>query len=312
MTGWLLIFSMVLNYLAVPENYDFPEETVQVVSCPFEEFNAEILYQRNGPDTWQRVVKVLPKNIGDKQLPAVVVPFYFPDAMLGFDLATGDSLPRYKGVEIMLHLVRRGFICISAESFHLTYCPESVKSRDDFSRWQEAADALIHDYPQWCGMGKLVADTRLLIDLLEADPRVDRDRIGIAGHSLGGKIAFYTGCLDPRIKVILASDFGLLWRQSNWEKLWYWGPLLDSLETSGIDNTDMWRYSGFKPFGLIAGDADDDSSYFALLDSLRKSGHENFTDLFFLNHSSGHRPPAYALEEGYDFLDKYLKTDMSE
>jgi pimeloyl-ACP methyl ester carboxylesterase len=35
---------------------------------------------------------------------------------------------------------------------------------------------------------------------------VDRSRIAAAGHSLGGKIAFYAASLDPRITVVMALD----------------------------------------------------------------------------------------------------------
>ncbi len=303
MTELILIISLIFQYLSVPQEYVFPHEVKFVERHSYEDFDAEVMLQRNGPDTWQRVVMVIPRDAADGPCPAVVVPFYFPDAMLGFDILTGEALPRYAGIEMMAHLAKRGFICISAESYHLTYCPDSGKPRDDFSRWQDAADALLTDWPQWCGIGKLVADTRLLIDILESDPRVDNDRIGIAGHSLGGKMAFYTGCVDPRIKAILASDFGLLWEQTNWEKPWYWGDRLEELKAAGACNTDLWEYSGFKPFFLIAGEADNDDSRKALSAAMPR----DCKTLFFLNHATGHRPPGYALEKGYDFLEKYLK-----
>jgi hypothetical protein len=31
--------------------------------------------------------------------------------------------------------------------------------------------------------------------------------------------------------------------------------------------------------------------------------------LCFIHHATGHRPPAWALEEGFDFLDRWLKAD---
>lgn len=312
MVRLLLAVSLVLQYLSVPDDYSFVHGTVPVKEYSCDEFDVEVLLQRNGPDTWQRVIKVLPKNASGKAGPAVVVPFYFPEAMLGFDPETGDDLPDYHGIEMMLHLVRRGFVCISAESYHLTYCPGSDKDIRDFTRWEDASEALLSDYPQWCGIGKLVADTKLLVDLLEADPRVDSDRIGIAGHSLGGKIAFYTGCTDPRIKVILASDFGLLWEQTNWDDPWYWGARLADLESAGFGNADLWVYSGYRPFFLIAGKYDNDASCEALkkvADAGPASAREH---LGVLNHASGHRPPEYALEAGYGFLEKYLCPDIRE
>ena len=211
-----------MQYIKVPQEYAFTPETQLVKSYSFEKFDAELLLQKNGPDTWQRVLKVFPKNHNDGKLPAVVVPYYFPEAMIGMELETAEVLPKYVGVEIMVHLAERGFASISADSYHLTY-KKSDKDRNDFTRWKDAGDAISADWPQWCGMGKLVADTRLLVDLLEQDERIDSKNVGIIGHSLGGKMAFCTGCIDPRIKAIAASDFGFLWEQTNWEKSWYWG-----------------------------------------------------------------------------------------
>lgn len=289
-------------YLEVPEDYAYVPSVILQGTCPFEDMDVEILLQRNGPGTYQRVLKAFPRSY-EGMLPAVVVPFYFPEAMLGFEL-DGTPLEKYAGIEMISHLVARGFACISADAYHLTYV-ESDKPREAFSRWKDAGDALLADYPGWCGMGKLVADTRLLIDLLEEDPRIDDSRIGIAGHSLGGKAAFYTGCLDDRIKVILASDFGFLWEQSNWEKSWYWGGKLDELKAEGVSNVDLLSCSGGRPFMLVAGQYDTDESLQAMKQA---HGYDACPEnLVFVNHATGHRPTWESLEAGYDFLDKHLK-----
>ena len=118
-------------------------------------------------------------------------------------------------------------------------------------------------------------------------------------------MAFCTGCVDPRVKVMMASDFGFLWEQTNWEKSWYWGEKIELLKQEGITNTDLLSYSKGKPFFLIAGDADTDASFEAMKQA---KGYDRHPErLGFLNHATGHRPPAYALEKGYDFLEKYLK-----
>ena len=293
-----------MQYLEVPKDYAFTPDVQMQKSYSFADFDAELLLQKNGPDTWQRVLKVFPKGCSGP-VPAVVVPFYFPEGMLAFELDSQEELPKYFGIEMMIHLAKRGFACISADSYHLTYL-DSGRGRGDFMRWKEAGDAISKDWPQWCGMGKLVADTRLLIDLLEEDSRIDSQRIGIAGHSLGGKMAFCTGCLDPRVKVMMASDFGFLWEQTNWEKSWYWGDKLELLKQNGITNTDLLSYSRGKPFFLIAGDADTDASFEAMKQA---KGYDRHPErLGFLNHATGHRPPASALEQGYDFIEKQLNT----
>lgn len=296
--------NLVKKYIYPHDGYISTGEIVNGNKYSLDLYNIEYYQQSNGLWTSQRVMMVFPKNCSGK-VPAVVVPFYFPEAMIGIDPRTGESLPKYYGIEIMAKLAERGIASISAESYHLTYI-KSDKDRDDFTRWEDAGQALLKDYPQWCGVGKLVYDTRLLVDMLEADPRIDRDKIGIAGHSLGGKMAFYTGCLDPRIKVILASDFGFLWEQTNWEKCWYWGDKLEILKEKGIDNTVVLSMSGGKPFFLIAGEADDERSYEAML---KAKGYEKYTQrLGFFNHASGHRPTAEALEKGLDFLEEYLRN----
>ena len=268
-----------------------------------EDFDAEWYRQECSGGRTQRVLVLIPKGLTVKA-PAVVVPFYFPEAMLGYDPATGEELPRYRGIEMMHHLVKRGYVVASADAYHLSYI-ESDKDRSDFSRWGDAAAALHRDHPQYCGMGKLTDDTRLLVDLLSADARVDAARIGIAGHSLGGKMAFYAGCLDERIGAILASDFGIGWHQTNWDAEWYFGKDAARLAAEGYEHAELLKIDK-KPFCLIAGLYDTDESREL---ACRFGGYGEADERFlFINHATGHRPPEWALTEGYDFLDKWLKN----
>ena len=291
-----------LNALGEPSD-PIPEGRMTLVSRFFHpEFDGELYYQVNGPATAQRVMMVFPKEI-HSPCPAVVIPFYFPEAMLGINPYRKDDLSRYVDVDMMYHLVKRGYITISADAFHLTYY-KSDRNRGDFTRWQEAAEHLLADHPNWTGMGKLVSDTKLLIDALEADERVDASRIGIAGHSLGGKMAMYTGCLDNRVKAILSSDPGILWDRTNWRDIWYWGDKVDSLITQGMDHADLLG-AGQTPFCLLAGDFDNEESGQMML---RAPGFlPEDARLKIINHATGHRPPPAVLQEGYDFLDTYLK-----
>ena len=292
------------NLLGHPQNYDFEPTVTLIEKYEKEDYIAEVYDQANGPKTKQKVIMLLPKG-QNVQLPAVAVPFYFPEAMMGYDIKNGEALPFYEGIEMMLHLVRRGYVVASAEAFHLTYLPYSC-DKSDFSLWNKCATALLNDHPDWTGMGKLVADTLLLVDILANDLRVDENRLGIAGHSLGGKMAFYAGCLDTRIKAILASDFGFGFEQSNWDDIWYWGKKLEVLKEKGADHTSLLSLRDGVPFCLIAGQYDDMKS-FEYMKSAKGYG-ENDEKLKIIHHATGHRPPWEALCEGYDFLDKYLKN----
>jgi dienelactone hydrolase len=55
------------------------------------------------------------------------------------------------------------------------------------------------------GTMKAIWDNIRGLDLLEALPFVDHDRIGAMGHSLGGHNSIYTAAFDERIKVVVSS-----------------------------------------------------------------------------------------------------------
>ena len=94
--------------LGAPEHYDF-EPKLELIRRygVFPDLDVELYRQSNGPGTSQKLLLVLPKQRTGR-LPAVAVPFYFPEAMLGFDLETRAKFPRYRGIDFMAQLARRG------------------------------------------------------------------------------------------------------------------------------------------------------------------------------------------------------------
>lgn len=303
------------GYLDPPAEYAaFPRSVEKLATYSFSDFDVEEYRQANGPGTFQRLMMAVPKNAKGR-LPAVVVPFYYPEAMLGFNPKTGGlefqytspktNLTYFTEVAYMSDLAKRGYITVTAEAYYLTYSQKNAPD-GSWGKWGHVGRRLKEDHPGWTGIGKLTFDTRLLIDLVAADPRVDPERIGITGHSLGGKMAFYAGCLDSRIKVIVASDFGIGWDQTNWKDIWYWGDRLNEVKSRGMDHAGLLSLSGGKPFCLIAGQADNEESGVIMR---RAKGYEKHPEsLKLINHATGHRPPRSATEEGYRFLDRYLKN----
>ena len=291
--------------LAVPARYAFAHKVKFVKAWRFDDYDVECFRQVNGPGTSQRVFVSLPKK-REGRCPAVVVPFYYPEAMLGFDPETGEKLPNFEKISMLKDLANRGFIAASADSYHLTYLKDCDLPRSEFSRWRLAGEALQRDWPEWTGIGKLVADTRLVVDLLADDSRVDAGRIGIIGHSLGGKMAFYTGCLDPRIKVIVTSDWGIVWDSTNWKDTWYWGDRVEAMKAAGHSHAELLDFAGGKPFMLIAGLYDGVPAQDVLARAAAYRSHPERAVL--LNHATGHRPPPAALEAGYRFLERHLRS----
>lgn len=294
-----------LELIGSPENYGFVHSCKLLKTYEYNDMFVELYEQNNGPGTTQRVMKAVPRNISGK-LPAVAVPFYYPEAMLGFDPETNEELPRFVEVSMMKDMARRGFIAASADAYYITY-PHKREISGGWNNWVEVGDCIQKEQPGWSGVGKLFADTQLLIDMLSDDPRVDADRIGITGHSLGGKMAFYAGTLDDRIKAVMVSDFGFGWDQTNWSDTWYWGGKLEQLKARGIDHTSLLGCANGKPFCLLAGEADDMTSWEMMKAAPGYTPADYDKKLKIINHATGHRPPQDVLHAGYDFLEHFLK-----
>ena len=255
-------------------SFEIPEGRLTFVKrYECSEFYVEMYIQTNGHDTSQRVFIAIPKNL-KKPCPAVAVPFYYAEAMLGFDPETNEKIDKFGSIPLMAHLAERGYITIGSDAYHLTYLNEKPEN-ERFEFWE-----------------------------LCADERVDSNRIGIAGHSLGGKMAFYTGCLDDRIKVIIASDFGIGWEQTNWGDIWYWGDCVDTLKNKNMEHSELLSVANGKPFCLMAGQYDNEESLKMIYRAGVYMGQDD--KLEFINHKTGHIPPYDVLLKAYEFLEKWL------
>jgi len=74
----------------------------------------------------------------------------------------------------------------------------------------EEAGQFYDRYPKWSLMGKMVADTRNVInDAVERIGFIDPGRVFLCGYSLGGTVALFTAAMDDRVKgVAVAGSFG--------------------------------------------------------------------------------------------------------
>ena len=91
-----------------------------------------------------------------------------------------------------LHLAKRGYVTLAPDypSFgQHSYDFNSAASR---ARYQSVSM-------------KAIWDNERAVDLLQALPEVDPERIGCIGHSLGGHNTLFTAAFDKRIKVLVSS-----------------------------------------------------------------------------------------------------------
>ena len=297
-------------WLDAPEGYAFKKEHKLVKKYSYQVYDAELYLQKNGPEDWQwqRVLKVFPKNI-TKPLPAVGIPFYYVEAMLGHELDDESAkLEHFVEIAQAAQLAKRGYMAITCDLSQQNYVKyDKPPARDCWWRFRDMSLKLAEDYPMWNPHAHRVYVTRLMFDLLEDDTRVDKSRIGITGHSLGGQTCYYAGCLDPRVKAIMASDFAFNFGQSCWDVLHYWGGKLPTVRGGGLENYSLLTLSGAKPFCLLSGFYDDARSYYDMVKAKGYRSHPH--DLKIVNHGVGHRAPQWALEEGYSFLDRVLGVE---
>lgn len=88
-----------------------------------------------------------------------------------------------------IELAKRGYVVIAPDY------PSLGEHAYDFAAHPEFAS----------GSLKAVWDNMRAIDLLETLSEVDRERIGVIGHSLGAHNALFTAVFEPRLKVVVSS-----------------------------------------------------------------------------------------------------------
>ncbi|MBM4044638.1 MAG: acetylxylan esterase, partial [Planctomycetes bacterium] len=170
--------------------FDKTPEVVERFEQP--EWLGTVFSQPTGPETRQSLLLMEPKREARSPRPGAVIPYYHPDPMAGLDLQKKTFITERPVVRFGWHLVQQGYVVVCTEAFPYHTVPEP-KPNVGFAWWQTAADKLLRDNPNWTGVAKLAWDTSRATDLLLSQPNMDRDRIVIIGHSLGGKMAFYTG-----------------------------------------------------------------------------------------------------------------------
>lgn len=284
-----------------PSFGDF-DRTPQIIRT-FEqaEYRGTIFRQPTAPGTRQLLLLMEPKNSPFSPRPGAIVPFYHPDDMAGYDLQNGKPIVKPTSTRFGWHLVQQGYVVLCTEAFPYNTVPEPKKN-EGFAWWHAAADKLLRDNPDWTGIGKLVWDTSRAVDLLLSRPGIDEDRIVIMGHSLGGKMAFYTGALDERIKAIISSDFGIGFAFTNWDAPWYLDNQIHD-PNFPLAHHQLLALHAPRSFLLIGGEADRPASWQyinAAKEVYKLYGKEDA--LGFFDHGAGHDPTPESLVKAYGWL----------
>lgn len=238
--------------------------------------------------------------------PAVLVVYYEPE--------TSAGLNQKAGRDFGWQLARRGFVTLSIG------WPESYTSAQS-SKLQ----------PLSC-LAYIAANS---YNALASLPEVDPDRVGVVGHSFGGKWAMFAACLDQRFACAAWSDPGIVFdeRRPNvnyWEP-WYlgWeagrkrqpgvpteenprtGPYRQLIE-SGHDLHELHALMAPRPF-LVSGGAEDRLERWTALNHSRAVNRLlGYRDRVGMTNRPGHGPTVESNEQLYAFFEHFLQPEQAE
>ncbi len=171
-----------------------------------ENFTQNFIRLELSPGLTQDAILLVPSGPGP--FPAVVVPFYEPHTSAGL-ATTPAGTPTKPLRDFGYQLARRGFVALCLGS----------PGGDAYKPDRAGATCQPLAFLAYLAANAHTALTRL--------PRVDAARIGIVGHSYGGKWALFASCLYDKFACAVWSDPGIVFDETrtsiNYQEPWYLG-----------------------------------------------------------------------------------------
>jgi hypothetical protein len=234
---------------------------------------------------------------------AVLVVFY--DAKTGIGL--GKGAPR----DFAYQLAKRGFVTLSLGSTPETYYPNKEKA--------QLQPLSFHAYE--------AANCRNALANL---PQVEAKRIGVIGHSYGGKWAMFAACLNDDFACGVWSDPGIVFDETrsnvNYWEPWYLGyepgrerkPGIPSeknprtgpykkLKESGHDLHELQALMAPRPFLVSGGSEDPPERWKALNHIVAVNDLLGYKNRVAMTNRKGHTPTPESNEVIYLFFEWALK-----
>ena len=270
---------------------------------------------RRGELTQQRVrLEIAPGQTGEGWLlvppgrgpfPAVLVVYYDPETSVGLN---EKQLLRDFG----LQLARRGFVTLSLGT------PGGNAWKPELGSAQ-CQPLSFHAY---------VAANAW--QALAARPEVDAARIGIVGHSYGGKWALFAGAMWDKFAAVAVSDPGIVFDETrpnvNYWEPWYLGadpvvkrpkagvPTADNPRTgayrrlveAGHNLHELQALIAPRPFFVSGGSEDPASRWTALNHAVAVNTLLGFTNRVGFSQRAGHDPTEESNAQMFAFFERFL------
>lgn len=241
---------------------------------------------------------------GEGPFPAVVVVYYDGKTAIGQGKATGRGFA--------IDLAQRGFVALSIGSGPEMYYPNKAQCR--------LQPLSFHAYE--------AATCHTILSKLE---QVDPKRIGIVGHSYGGKWAMFASCLYDKFACAAWSDGGIVFDESRgnvnyWER-WYLGfepggkdrqpgipndknprtGAYKNMVESGHDLHELHALMAPRPFLVSGGSEDPPERWKALNHTVAVNDFLGFKNRVAMTNRKGHAPTDESNEQLYTFFEYVLK-----
>ena len=244
---------------------------------------------------------LIPQGAGP--FPAIFVPFYEPET------STGQNATKLR--DFAYQLTKRGFVTLS------------IGSPGGDARKPDLGGHILQPLSYLAYVGANAYNA------LASLPRVDPKRIGIVGHSYGGKWALFASCLCDQFAAAAWSDPGIVWDETrsnvNYWEPWYLGldpaitrrpglitprnPRTGAYKTlveTGHDLHELHALMAPRPF-LVSGGAEDPSSrWIALNHAIAVNKILGYDHRVAMTHRSAHAPTEESNEAIYLFFEHFL------
>jgi hypothetical protein len=240
---------------------------------------------------------------GPGPFPAVLVVFYEPETAIG-----RGNKPR---LDFAYQLARRGFVALS-----IGFDPRVIDPAKSGLKLQPLS------YLAYVAANGYNA--------LAALPRVDPKRIGVMGHSYGGKWAMFAACLHDKFACGVWSDPGVAFDPArpnvNYWEPWYLGwepgrtrkpglPTADNPATGSYkrlvearhDLHELQALMAPRPFLVSGGSEDPPLRWRALNHAVAVNTLLGFKDRVAMTHRDAHSPTDASNEQIYTFFEQVLK-----